>query len=224
MSPAKIERLRALAAVRVYLVLTRALCRRPPEEVLAAALRGGVGAVQVREKDGGARERLAWCRRVRAATRAAGALLIVNDRPDLAALCDADGVHVGQDDLTPADARRLVGPDALIGLSTHDLRQLAEAGDDVDVDYVGFGPCFDTATKGLRGLGLERVAAAVRAARRPITAIGGIDAANASALAAVGATAVAVSSAVCSAEDPRAAAAALRAALAREGGAPDVTG
>jgi thiamine-phosphate pyrophosphorylase len=131
----------------------------------------------------------------------AGALLIVNDRPDLALACDADGVHVGQDDEAVDAVRRRVGPDVLIGLSTHSPEQIDAAG---DADYLGVGPVFETATKpGLEPVGVELVRYAAEHATKPWFAIGGIDAARA---AEIGAERIAVVRAIRDAADPRAAA------------------
>jgi thiamine-phosphate pyrophosphorylase len=212
-----IERRAKLRDGGVYLVFTRNLCRGAPLDVLRAALRAGVAVVQVRERGAADGDFLAWARVARAETARCGVPLIVNDRADAALLCDADGLHVGRDDLPPKDARTLIGAERVLGLSTREPSQIDDAARDGDVDYVGFGPSFDTATKGLRGLGLGVVAAALARARAfdlPVFPIGGIDAASAAALAAEGARGVAVSSAICAAADPFAATAAIAAAFA----------
>jgi thiamine-phosphate pyrophosphorylase len=186
---------------RLCLLLTRSGCVLPPEEVLTRAIAGGVDLVQVREKDAAGAELLTWTRQVVSLGRAAGVPVVVNDALDLALAADADGVHLGQEDLHPDEARALLGPDRLIGLSTHDLEQVDEAAD-LGVDYVGFGPVFATATKGYtRGLGTEALIHACAVARLPVLAIGGIHVENRWLLGEnVG---VAVSSALCSAEDPQ---------------------
>ncbi|MGZ4353085.1 MAG: thiamine phosphate synthase, partial [Gaiellaceae bacterium] len=120
-----------------------------------AALAGGVDVVQLRDKDASDDELVEAGRRFRRLTREAGALLVVNDRPDLAVACDADGVHVGQDDLPVAEARAVVGPKRLVGLSTHSPEQIRAAR---GVDYLGVGPVFATPTKpGREPVGLELV-------------------------------------------------------------------
>jgi len=120
--------------------------RRPWEEVLAAVLAGGAAAVQVREKALADGALLARARRVAEACHAAGALCIVNDRPDVAALAATDGVHVGADDLPVGAARRIVGPNRIVGASTHSARQ-ALAAAEAGADYIGCGPMFPSTTK-----------------------------------------------------------------------------
>ena len=202
----------------LYLLLTRAACRLDPERVVREAAAGGVGVVQVREKaqpagpdrcaDGALLDHL---HRVRDWTADAGALLIVNDRPDLAALCGADGVHVGQGDLPPAAARRVAGDRRRVGLSTHSPGQIAAAPDS-GADHLGVGPVFTSGTKAFDRLaGLDLVRHAAAAATVPWFAIGGITPDNAAAVREAGAVRVAVCGAVCGAEDPRGAAERLRA-------------
>ncbi|HYV36323.1 MAG TPA: thiamine phosphate synthase, partial [Gemmataceae bacterium] len=146
---------------------------------------------------------------VREVTRKAGVVFILNDRPDLARLAEADGVHLGQDDLPIREARRIVGPDALIGVSTHRLDQVRQAVLD-GASYIGIGPTFPSSTKNFPQLaGLDFIREATAETTLPAFAIGGITAENALAVKAAGARAIAVSSAVCQANDPRAAAAAL---------------
>lgn len=205
-----------LRDARVYVVFTRRLCAGDPLAALRAALAGGAEIVQVREPDARGRDLAAWARVVRAETTKTGALCVLNDRPDVARIVGADGVHVGQDDLSVRDVRAVVPPGVFVGLSTHDVAQIAGARKD-GADYVGFGPCFDTPTKGLTGLGTDAVADAARRARDadlPLFAIGGITVERAAQLRGLGVAAVAVSSAVCSAADPHAAVVALRTALA----------
>lgn len=176
-----------------------------------AALAGGVDVVQLRAKDAPDDEILAAGRRFRALTRAAGALFVVDDRPDLAVACDADGVHVGQDDVPIEDARAVVGRERLVGLSTHSPEQVRAAR---GVDYLGVGPVFATPTKpGRAPVGLELVREAARIARVPWFAIGGIDLDTVDAVVAAGATRIAVVRAIQDAPDPVAAAEALRSAL-----------
>lgn len=198
---------------RLCLLLTRALCLRPPLEVVRTAVAGGVDCVQLREKETSTAERLAWGRELLPVCREAGALLIVNDDVEVAAALDADGVHVGQDDLPVSDVRRLLPDGKLIGLSTHDVGQLEDAAD-LGVDYAGYGPVFATGTKGYtQGLGPESLLQALLVARVPLCAIGGITPANCGALPET--VALAVSSALCAADEPDAVAAALLARGAR---------
>jgi thiamine-phosphate pyrophosphorylase len=177
-----------------------------PEQARAAC-RGGASVVQLRAKLASDRDALCWATEIRAATRETGVLFLVNDRFDLALLAEADGVHLGQEDLPPgrlpAEARERL----LVGRSTHSLAQ-ARAACDEPVDYLAFGPVFGTRSKRspYDARGLEALAEVVRlAAPRPVVAIGGIDADNARAVAAAGAAAVAVISAVAASDDPVAA-------------------
>ncbi len=210
------DRRQRLQRTVLYLV-----CDARPDDFLARALRGGVEIVQLRIKDGSDEQVLAAGRRFRAATLAGGALLILNDRPDLATAVDADGVHVGQDDIDPARARALVGPERLLGLSTHSPGQIAAA-QRAGVDYIGVGPVYATPTKpGRTPVGLELVRHAAQSSAAPFFAIGGITVDNVAAVRGAGARRVAVVRALTHAADPRAAASALRAALSA---APEKTG
>jgi thiamine-phosphate pyrophosphorylase len=137
----------------------------------------------------------------------------MNDRPDLAVLADADGVHVGQDELGVRDARRIVGPARLVGVSTHNLEQVEQAVLD-GADYIGVGPVFPSGTKSFADFpGLDFVRKATAATRLPAFAIGGITENNVAAVRAAGAERIAVSGALCGAEDPAAAARGLRSAV-----------
>jgi thiamine-phosphate pyrophosphorylase len=207
------ERRARLRAARLYLVIEAAAVR----DAVPAALRGGVDVVQLREKDAPDNEVVAAGRVLRTICDEHEALVVVNDRPDLALACAADGVHVGQDDETVERVREMVGPELLIGLSTHSPAQVAAAEHAAEVDYLGVGPVYATATKpGVEPVGLELVRHAAAHARKPWFAIGGIDAARIPAIAEAGAERVAVVRAIRDAADPRAAAAALREALVRE--------
>lgn len=181
--------------------------------VVGEALAGGADVIQLREKGLTDREWLTRAREVRILTAQAKATFLVNDRPDLARLAGADGVHLGQEEVAVRDARRVVGPNALIGVSTHDPGQLDKAVLD-GAGYLGVGPVFASRTKGfddLAGLGFVRHAAG--ATNLPWFAIGGIDEATIDEAIEAGARRVAVSSAVVHAEVPRQAAATLRAKL-----------
>lgn len=201
-------RRRRLAAARLYLV-----CDAQPDAFLRQALAGGVDIVQLRMKDAADEQILAAAARLRPVCGEHGALLIINDRPDLAVAAGADGVHVGQDDLSVAAARAAVGPERLIGLSTHTPAQVDAAGP-AGADYIGVGPVNPTPTKpGRPAVGLELVRHAAAHARVPFFAIGGIDAGNVAAVRAAGAGRVAVVRALTESADPQAAARSLRAGV-----------
>jgi thiamine-phosphate pyrophosphorylase len=203
----------ALRDTSLYLLLSGAGCRASLEWTIAEAAAGGATIFQLREKGLSDRELIERARDVRRWTRREGVLFIVNDRPDIARLVEADGVHLGQDDLPVHEARRIVGADAIIGVSTHDIGQLRRAILD-GASYVGVGPVFPSGTKAFPGfVGPELVKQAVTETSLPLFAIGGISAVNIGAVTAAGARAVAVSQAVCASEDPRAAASALVAAF-----------
>jgi thiamine-phosphate pyrophosphorylase len=209
--PLRRERLRT---ARLYLCCEARPHGEDPEPLLAAALRGGVDIVQLREKSLPRREIELAAQTFRRLCDNHSALFIVNDDPNLARACDADGVHVGQDDLAAAEARALLGPDAIIGLSTHSEEQLAAAAK-APVDYVSVGPIWETPTKqGRPAVGLELIAHAASNAPRPFFAIGGIDSSNVSQVVEAGARRLCVVRAIRDATDPAAAAAALRAAFA----------
>jgi len=203
-----------IAGARLYLV-----CDARPREFLAAALRGGVDVIQLRDKALDDDGLIVAAREFRAAADAHGALFVLNDRPDLVAACAADGVHVGQDDGSPADARAAAGPDAIVGRSTHAPAQAAEAEADPAVDYLAVGPVHATPTKpGRPAAGLDYVGHAAAAVRKPWFAIGGLDAGNVGEAVARGARRIVVVRAIAEAGDPEAAARALRAALEGGGG------
>ena len=194
--------------VRLHVLVTEALCRRPWLETAEFALQGGAGVLQLREKlmDGG--ELLARARQIVALCRQYDAVAIINDRPDIAILSGADGVHVGQGDLPATAVRQLLGPDKIIGVSTHAIAQARRAIDD-GADYIGIGPIFASTTKPQDALaGLNYAAQAVRLPI-PSVAISGITSDNVRQLAARGVRGVAVSSAVLSAPDPATAARAI---------------
>ncbi len=184
-------------------------------DTLEAALLGGVDLVQLRMKQAGDSEILEVAARFRTICDAHDVPLLINDRPDLAVAAGAAGVHVGQDDLSVAEARRAVGEEAIVGLSTHDLSQV-DAAQDLPLDYFAVGPIHATPTKPGRpavGEGLVRYAA--EHAKLPFFAIGGLDATNVGAVIAAGGRRIAVVRAITEARDPQAAAAALAQALER---------
>jgi thiamine-phosphate pyrophosphorylase len=205
------ERLRR---ARLYLVIEAAA-----EPVLAPALRGGVDMVQLRDKHADDESILRAAARFRSACHEHGALFWLNDRPDLALACGADGVHMGQEDEPVGRVRERVGPEVLIGLSTHSPEQF-DAALRSDADQLSVGPVWATPTKeGRPATGLEYVRyAAEHGGERPWFAIGGIDGGNVAEVVAAGARRVVVLRAIRDAPDPHAAARALAGALAAAGG------
>jgi len=185
------------------------------EELLTAALAGGVDMVQLRNKAAGDDELVRAAAVFRRLCDEHGALFWLNDRPDLVAACGADGVHVGQDDMPVVEARRVAGNDVLVGLSTHSRAQLDAAVAAGDADQLSVGPVWETPTKeGRPAAGLDYVRYAARVAGdRPWFAIGGIDLGNVREVIAAGASRVVVVRAIRDADEPQAAAAALTAAL-----------
>lgn len=197
---------------RLYLVTDRsAAAGRRIEDVVEAAVRGGVTAVQLRDKDADDEALAETAARLIERLAPSGVLLIINDRVEAALRAGAAGVHLGQGDVSPGEARRILGPRAVIGLSVETLSQaLAAAG--LDIDYLGVSPVFATPTKldagpawGLHGLRALRAATDL-----PLVAIGGINAENAASVLAAGADGLAVVSAIMGAADPEAAARVLR--------------
>jgi thiamine-phosphate pyrophosphorylase len=180
---------------------------RSPVDVAEALLAAGVRLIQFRDKRASSRELYESAQRVAVCVRAAGGTFILNDRADIARAADADGVHVGQDDLPPDAARAILGPGKLVGYSTHVLEQVREA-DRSAADYIAFGPVFATRSKEKPGpvVGLEGLAAARQATRKPLVAIGGITIENARAVIEAGADSVAVISALIGVPDIRASA------------------
>lgn len=188
-----------------YPIIDTSVCARrglSPAELAAACLRGGARLLQLRFKDGPSAEFLDLAERLVLLARPYGASLVVNDRADVALMAGAAGVHVGQEDLPVAEVRALVGPEAIVGVSTHDPAQVDEAVAG-PASYIAVGPVFGTATKDTgylaRGLDLVRYAAAKG---KPIVAIGGITLANAPSVFAAGAASVAVISDVLAGDDP----------------------
>ena len=198
-----------LRDARLYFVADRDGMQR----ALDAALAGGADLFQLRDKDASDDELLAAAETARDRCRAAGALFVLNDRPDLAVACGADGVHVGQEDTPVARAREIVGNDVIVGLSTHSMKQ-AQAGCRSGADYIAVGPVHATPTKeGRPAIGVEPIRYAAAHIDVPWFAIGGIDAATIGEVTAAGARRVVVVRALSLADDPEAAARALRASL-----------
>jgi len=194
--------------LRLMLVAGPGDCRgRSLVEVVAAAVRGGVSVVQFRHKDAGTRELLEEARALKALLDPLGVPLLINDRADVARAAGAAGVHLGQTDLPAPEARRILGPDALIGLTVKTLAHVKEA-ESLDVDYLGVGPVYPSSTKPDAGkiLGPEGLRTFVQATRLPVVAIGGITQENAREVYACGVAGIAVVSAITKAEDPEKAA------------------
>lgn len=216
--PLRRERLRT---ARLYFV-----CDARPdsdlEALLRAALTGGADIVQLREKELGRREIERAAGTFRRVADTFSALFVLNDDPELAQICDADGVHVGQDDVSAEQAREAMGPHAIVGLSTHSEEQMA-ASAERPVDYISVGPIWETPTKqGRPGVGLELISHAAANAPHPFFAIGGIDPSNAAQVVAAGAERLCAVRAIRDAADPAAAAQELRQAFAggKKGVAP----
>jgi thiamine-phosphate pyrophosphorylase len=200
-----------LADARLYLVCDTEPGGRALEPFLRACLRGGVDLIQLRAKDASDPELLAAGRTFRTLADEYGALFILNDRPDLVDAASADGVHLGQDDDAPAAARAVIGPDRVIGRSTHAPAQADAAERDPDVDYLAVGPLHATPTKpGRPAAGPGYVAYAAEHVRKPWFAIGGLDAVTLPAAVALGARRIVVVRALTGAAEPEPAARALR--------------
>jgi len=198
----------------LYLVTDSDLSRgRSQVEVLEAALRGGVTAVQYREKSAATRRMVEEARELRQLCRAAGVPFIVNDRVDVALAVDADGVHVGQDDMPAALARKLIGRGRILGVSAGSVEEARRAEAD-GADYIGASPIFATPTKpdAPKPMGIEGLRALAGTVGIPVVAIGGMNAENAAQIIAAGASGVAVVSAIVAADDVEAAARAIRSA------------
>ena len=188
----------------LYLVTDRGLSLgRNLETVVMQAVKGGVTLVQLREKDLDTREFIALGRRLKAALEGSGVPLLINDRVDVAMAVDADGVHIGQSDMPYDIARRLLGPDKIIGLSVETIDEVLQA-NELDVDYIAVSPVFATSTKTdtLTPFGYEGLERACRLTRHPVCGIGGMNAGTVGRAIACGADGVAVVSAIVSAPDP----------------------
>lgn len=200
---ALIEGRHRLEEAELYLLVTASQCRYGAEETIRHAIEKGVDVIQIREKDREGGDLLRYAEKVREWTAASGTLFIVNDRVDIAAAVGADGVHLGQDDLSVAAARKILGGSGLIGVSTHSLEQARQALFD-GADYLGVGPVFPSRTKQFTDFaGLDYVRQAADNISIPWFAIGGITAENLNEVVAAGARRVAVSSTICQAPDPR---------------------
>jgi len=207
-----------LRRARLYVLLTQAHCSVPLERAARQVARGGADLVQLREKEMPDRDLIRLAREVRRITANLGVGFIVNDRPDIARLCGADGVHLGQDDLPVSAARRVLAEGQIVGLSTHSMEQARQAMAH-GADYLSLGPVFPTATKGYeQAAGLEYVRAAAAEISAPLVAIGGIGLERLpEVLSAAGKTRliIAVCSAILGAEDIEAATRTFREAIDR---------
>ena len=203
----------------LYLVTDRSLSRgRPNRDIVREAIAGGVTCVQLREKACDTRQFIAEARGLMALLQSAGIPLIINDRLDVALAVGAQGVHLGQKDMAIADARRLVGPGFIIGISAESLADALQAQAE-GADYIGISPVFATATKKdtASPLGLEGIRRIRAAVNLPLVGIGGIDEENAAAVISAGADGVAVVSAIVAADCPRTAAATLKQRIEKYG-------
>lgn len=211
-----------LATTCLYLVCDSHPGGRELGDVLREAIAGGVGVVQLRDKQLDDDTLTATARAAAALCTSLGALFVVNDRPEVARAAGADGVHVGQQDMSVAQVREIIGADLLVGLSTHAPAEIDAAARDnlVGVDYIGVGPVYATPTKpGRPATGLELVRYAAAHTALPFFAIGGIHAGNAPSVIAAGARRLAVVRAIADAPDPHLAARSLRSELERKRGA-----
>lgn len=198
------EAMECFKAFPIYGITAESMSEgRNSVEVVEAMLQAGIRFVQYREKEKSGLDRYGQCLAIRELTRKYGAAMIIDDFVDLAIAVDADGVHIGQEDLPVQVVRRLLGPDKLIGLSTHEPAQLAKANELAEqLDYVGVGPVYATQTKKTAlPVGLEYVTYAAQHSRLPFVAIGGIKEHNIQTVAQAGATQVAVVSDITSAPD-----------------------
>ena len=206
--------MRNLDYLKLYLVTDSGLSLgRPIDKVVERAVAGGVTVVQLREKTASTREFYKLAVRLKDILRGTGVPLIINDRLDIALACDAEGLHIGQSDMPYSVARKILGPEKIIGLSTDTFAELEEA-NAWDVDYVAV-QAYDTQTKAdaARPLGPEGMRKARSLTRHPLVAIGGIHLSNAADISAAGADSIAVVSEIMSAKDPEKASADLMAAI-----------
>lgn len=191
-----------LNQMRLYVIITSELCKKSPLDVARDVLKGGADCLQLREKQLPSREYLALAEQMARLCHEQDKLFIVNDRPDIAIAAGADGVHLGQDDLSVAQARKILPGEMVVGVSTHSIAQARQAALD-EADYIGVGPVFATSTKpSAKPVGLDYVRQAAAEFDLPQAAIGGITLNNLSQVIAAGARCVAVCSAIISADNP----------------------
>ncbi len=190
----------------IYPIVGDTVAELPPLTLAERILEAGAPLLQLRLKDATTATFVEIGRELRARCDRHRATLIVNDRCDIAKLIGADGVHLGQEDLPPTAAREMLGPEAVIGYSTHNREQLDDAISDRSIDYIAYGPIFDTSSKRNPDptRGVERLREAARRCNRPLVAIGGIDASNLQSVIAAGADAAAIIGAIAGSDDPAA--------------------
>lgn len=196
----------------LYLVTDQVLCRNLSiDDVVSAAVRGGVTAVQLREKDCTTRSFVELGKKLKSILDPLKVPLLINDRVDIALACEADGVHLGQSDLKYQDARKILGPNALIGLSVETFEQAIEA-EQWDADYLGVSPVFETSTKKnlTTAWRIEGLSHLRKHSRHKLVGIGGIHSSNVADVITAGADGVAVVSAICGSDDPESSARGLR--------------
>lgn len=196
----------------LYLVTDQTLCGiRKLDEVVAAAVRGGVTVVQLREKSCSTRKFVEIGLQLKSILKPLNVPLLINDRVDVALACSADGVHIGQSDLTYQQARNILGPDVLIGLSVETIEQAIEA-EQWEVDYLGVSPIFETSTKNdlVPAWGIEGLKHLRKYSNHKLIGIGGIQSTNVTEVLCAGADGVAVVSAICGSSDPESATRILR--------------
>ena len=208
---------KSIVDCRLYVLVTEAGCRNHWQSVVEDAISNGADVIQLREKQLSDRELIARANWVRQVTKGTETLFIVNDRADIAAIVEADGVHVGQDEASVAEVRSIVGPERIVGVSTHSIDQARRAVTD-GADYIGIGPVFPSTTKSFDSFpGLEFVKQAAQEFAVPRFSIGGITSENLESLLNVGADRIAVSSSVCGARDVATATAQLKARMTATG-------
>ena len=201
----------SLSGWRLYVIVDRASCEgRDLAWVARQAIRGGADVIQLRDKAASAQALITQARRLLEVTQPAKMPLLINDRVDVALAAGADGVHLGQEDLPVAAARRLLGPGRIIGKSSHSLTQALEA-DQEELDYLALGPVYPTPTKpDYPPVGLKLIGEVSARVRHPLVVIGGVDGTTLPEVVSAGAVCIAVVRAVCAAEDPEVAARTLK--------------
>ncbi len=208
--------LQSLKEARLYVLIDGRIWQQSPdkfEALIQSLIDAGVDLIQFRDKGLSDRDHVAIGKRLTQIIRPTSTRWIMNDRADLTVATDADGVHLGQDDISVADARRMVGAGKLIGVSTHNIQQARQAVID-GANYIGVGPVFPSTTKSFDAhVGLDLVAGVARAIQLPAFAIGGINSTNLEAITSVGLDRIAVSAAVSAADDPASAARKLKGML-----------
>lgn len=188
---------------RLYLILDQAVCgNRPVDQVLRQALQGGVDIVQYRDKESSTKSMIQRAARLHRLAKKYGVPFLINDRLDVAIACDAEGIHLGQDDMPAQLCRRILGPRKIIGLSCHSSREIKQAQNN-NVDYLAFGPIFPTSLKThLRPRGLKVLKKLAPKTRRPLFAVGGIEKSNIGQIVALSNVGAAVCREICQSKNP----------------------